>query len=222
MSRNSRSFYDLIEAFETGVALFSSAGSCSIERALDTLLAREFIEVAGVEAGDRGRKVYRVTDAGRAEFRAWMTGEPAGPDLETAALSRLSFLGLPAPAERLPVLHRTVARIGTGLTALPALDEHLDALDIPEKHRDLAAHRRATLDHGIASQRFMLDRFGDHIDRYEPPDHGHRTTRCPAETVACRSRTAKASGHAPQVLRVCMASVSLRARSWSRPLAWSR
>ncbi|MFI7615149.1 hypothetical protein ACIBP6_28350 [Nonomuraea terrae] len=51
MSRNSRSFYDLIGAFETGVMLFSSAGSCNIERAPDTLLAREFIEIADVEAG---------------------------------------------------------------------------------------------------------------------------------------------------------------------------
>ncbi|PZG22276.1 PadR family transcriptional regulator [Nonomuraea aridisoli] len=165
-----QSFYDLIKAFEAGVALFYSASSGSIKRALDTLLTREFIEVASVEAGRRGRKVYRVTEAGCAEFRAWMTGEPAGPDLETAALSRLYFLGLLEPGERVPVLRRIVARIETDLAALSALDKHLDTLEIPEEHRDLAAHQRATLDYGIASQRFMLDWFRDHLDRYESPD----------------------------------------------------
>ncbi|MEU4324752.1 PadR family transcriptional regulator [Nonomuraea dietziae] len=166
-----QTFYDLIKGFEAGVALFYSASSGSIKRALDSLLARGLIEVASIEAGGRGRKVYRLTDAGRQEFRAWMTGELTGPDLETAALSRLYFLGLLEPAERLPVLRRITARIETDLAALSALDEHLDTLDVAEEHRDLVTHQRATLDYGIASYRFTLDWFRDHIDRYETPDH---------------------------------------------------
>jgi DNA-binding PadR family transcriptional regulator len=166
-----QSFYDLIKGFESGVALFYSASSGSIKRALDSLLARGCIEVASVEAGGRGRKVYRVTDAGREEFRAWMTEELSGPDLETAALSRLYFLGLLEPAERVPVLRRITARIETDLAALSALDKHLDTLEVHEKHRDLVTHQRAALDYGIASHRFMLDWFRDHTDRHEPPNH---------------------------------------------------
>jgi hypothetical protein len=115
--------------------------------------------------------VYRVTDAGREEFRAWMTEELSGPDLETAALSRLYFLGLLEPAERVPVLRRITARIETDLAALSALDKHLDTLEVHEKHRDLVTHQRAALDYGIASHRFMLDWFRDHTDRHEPPNH---------------------------------------------------
>jgi DNA-binding PadR family transcriptional regulator len=161
-----QSFYDLIKGFEAGVALFYSASSGSIKRALDTLLERGLIEVASVEAGRRGRKVYRVTDAGREEFHAWMTGEVTGPDPETAALSRLFFLGLLEPAERVPVLRRITARIETEMATLSALDKRLDALDVPEEHRDIATHQRAALDYGIASHRFMLDWFQGHIDRY--------------------------------------------------------
>jgi len=166
-----QSLYDLVKGFEAGVALFYSASSGSIKRALDTLLARELIDVDSIEAGGRGRKVYRVTDAGREEFRAWMTGDPAGSDLETAALSRLYFLGLLEPDERAPVLRRVTARIESDLAALLALDSNLDAADFPEEHRDLVTHQRATLDYGIASHRFMLDWFRDHIDRHEPPTH---------------------------------------------------
>ncbi|MFD3685373.1 PadR family transcriptional regulator [Nocardiopsis sp. NPDC058631] len=165
-----QSLYDLIKGFEAGVALFYSASSGSIKRALDTLLARELIDVDSVEAGGRGRKVYRVTDAGREEFRAWMTGDPAGSDLETAALSRLYFLGLLEPDERVPVLRRVTARIESDLAAFLRLDSNLDAVDFPEERRDLVTHQRATLDYGIASHRFMLDWFRDHIDRHEPPD----------------------------------------------------
>ena len=165
-----QSYYDLIRGFEARVALFYSASSGSIKRALDTLIARGSIEVASVEAGGRGRTVYRVTDAGREEFRAWMTAEPTGPDLETAALARLYFLGLLEPAERVPVLRRITARIEAELAGFSALDRHLDTLDVPEEHRDLVTHQRATLDYGIAAHRFMLDWFRGHIDRHDPSD----------------------------------------------------
>ncbi|XKK38118.1 PadR family transcriptional regulator [Nocardiopsis sp. ARC36] len=165
-----QSFYDLIKGFEAGVALFYSASSGSIRRALDSLLARGAIEVASVEPGGRGRKVYRVTGAGREEFRAWMTGDPSGSDLETAALSRLFFLGLLEPDERAPVLRRITARIETDLAALSDLDRSLDATDVAEEHRDIVAHQRAALDYGIASQRFMLDWFRARADRQERSD----------------------------------------------------
>ncbi|RNL86947.1 PadR family transcriptional regulator [Halostreptopolyspora alba] len=162
-----QSLYDLVKGFEAGVGLFYSASSGSIKRALDTLLARGAIEVASVESGGRGRKVYRPTEAGREEFRAWMTGETTGLDLETAALSRLYFLGLLEPAERAPVLRRLVARIETDLAALSDLDRHLDTVDVAEEHRDIAAHQRATLDYGIASHRFMRDWFRSLLDQHE-------------------------------------------------------
>lgn len=162
-----QSFYDLIKGFEKGVALFYSASSGSIKRALDTLLARGSIEVASVEPGGRGRKVYRVTEAGRAEWHTWMTQEPAGSDLETAALSRLYFLGLLEPDERGPVLHRVTKRAEAALAALTELDADLDTADFPEEYRDVFVHQRATLDYGIAAQRFMLDWFREHLDRHE-------------------------------------------------------
>lgn len=165
-----QSLYDLVKNFEAGVALFYSASSGSIKRALDILLAQGHIEVASVESGGRGRKTYRVTDSGREEFRAWMTAEPAGPDLETAALSRLFFLGLLEPGERVPVLRRITARIETDLARLTALDQRLDTLDIPAEHRDVAAYQRATLAYGLASHRFVLDWFRDQIARHESPE----------------------------------------------------
>ncbi|MEO3790838.1 PadR family transcriptional regulator [Nonomuraea sp. B10E15] len=169
------SFYDLIKGFEAGVALFYSASSGSIKRALGTLLERGFIEVASIETGGRGRKVYRLTDAGREEFRTWMMGEPAGPDLETAALSRLYFLGLLDPAERVPVLRRITARIETDLAALSALGRHIAAVDVREEQRDIAVYQKATLEYGIASHRFTLDWFTSVAMSAPDAMHRHRT-----------------------------------------------
>ncbi|APU16864.1 MULTISPECIES: PadR family transcriptional regulator [Actinoalloteichus] len=162
-----QSLYDLIKAFEAGVALLYSASSGSIKRALDSLLERGLIEVASVEPVGRGRKVYRVTEAGRREFHTWMTSELSGSDLEGAALSRLYFLGLLDQPERAPVLHRIETRIVADLAKLSELDERVNAADVPEELREVATYQRATLDYGLASLRFMLGRFRDHIDRDE-------------------------------------------------------
>ena len=75
-----------------------------------------------------------------------MTGGLGGSNLESAALSRLYFLGPVDPSERGP-------------------DEHLDTVDVPEGLADVAAHQRATLDYGIASLRFALERFRAYADR---------------------------------------------------------
>ncbi|MBR8742373.1 PadR family transcriptional regulator [Nocardiopsis sp. MG754419] len=166
-----QSLYDLIKSFEAGVSLFYSASSGSIKRALDGLLARGHIEVASVEAGARGRKVYRVTDAGHEEFRSWMLGEPTGPDTEVSALSRLYFLGLIEPDERAPVLRRITERFEADLARLTELDRRIDARDIPEEYHDILEHQRATLAYGIAAQRFAIDWFRAHTERLAPPDH---------------------------------------------------
>ncbi|USQ79240.1 PadR family transcriptional regulator [Ornithinimicrobium faecis] len=153
-----QSLYDLIKSFEAGVSLFYSASSGSIKRALDNLLASGSIEVASTEPGARGRKVYRVTDSGRGEFHAWMTG-PLSGNLETAALSRLYFLGLLEAPERPPVLERMREATEAQLGQLTRLRDHISTLEIPDELRDVAESQAATLDYGIHSHQASLDWF---------------------------------------------------------------
>lgn len=162
-----QSYYGLVKGFEAGVALFYSASSGSIKRALDNLLAKGLIEVESAETRGRGKKIYGVTEAGRDEFRTWMTGELGGSDLEMTVLSRLYFLGLLDPSERVPLLRRIEARIEADLVRFSQLDKQLDTVDIPEGLNDVAVHQRATLDYGIASLRFTLDWFADYAERQE-------------------------------------------------------
>ena len=157
-----QSLYDLIKAFEAGVSLFYSASSGSIKRALNGLLADDHIEVASAD-GARGRKVYRVTDSGRAAFHAWMTGEPTG-DVETAALSRLHFLGLLPAEDRAPVLRRLSERIESGLSELERLAERVAEAEIPEHQRDLATYQIATLEYGLGAYRHAATFFRNLLD----------------------------------------------------------
>ncbi|MEU2199199.1 PadR family transcriptional regulator [Isoptericola sp. NPDC019482] len=153
------SLYDLVKHFEASVSLFYSASSGSIRRALETLLTGGLIEVAEVAPGARGRKTYRVTDAGSADFRAWLTGPVTGPDAEAAVLPRLFFLGLLEPDERAAVLPRLTARVEQDVARLEALEEQLSGQGVPDELADVFAYQRATLDYGLASGRFARDWF---------------------------------------------------------------
>lgn len=160
-----QSLYDLIKSFEAAVGLFYSASSGSIKRALDVLLGKGLIEVASIEPGGRGRKVYRCTEAGRKEFHAWMTGELSRADLETEALSRLFFLGLLDPQDRGPVLRRMRERAAADLAQLTALETQLDEMDVPAGFAQVIVYQRATLDYGLASGRHALRWFTELADQ---------------------------------------------------------
>ena len=152
------SLYDLIKAFEAGVSLFYSASSGSIKRALDGLLARGEVEVESVEQGARGRKVYRVTPAGREAFATWMHADLTG-SIETAALSRLFFLGLLDADERGQVLDRIKGAISADLARLHAVRAEVERTEVPPDLADVALYQRAVLDYGLATFGFALDWF---------------------------------------------------------------
>lgn len=143
------SLYDLIKAFEAGVSLFYGASSGSIKRALDGLLTDGFVTVVA-EPGPRGRKEYSITAAGRAAFVEWMTGEIKG-DLETAALSRLYFLGFLTTEDRATVLAEITRRLDSDLDKLRALHAQVTSTDVPEELREVARYQLATLDYGLSS-----------------------------------------------------------------------
>lgn len=160
-----QSLYDLVKNFEAGVALVYSASTGSIKRALDTLLAKGMIEVASVDPGGRGKKIYRTTAAGSAEFETWMTGDISGPDLEVAALPRMFFLGLIDSTRRESVLRRIQARAAADLAQLEAVERRFDTIDVPVEYREVAAYQRATLAYGIASGRHAVAWFEEFAGR---------------------------------------------------------
>lgn len=151
------SLYDLVRAFEAGVALFYSASSGSIKRSLDDMLTRALVEADPVRPGTRGRKVYRVTPAGRQAFRDWMFAAPTESDVDRAILSRLYFLGLLDPSEREDVLVHIRRRLEAELSRLEEIGRRVDDTRIPEEMTDVARYQRATLDYGLASCQHALD-----------------------------------------------------------------
>lgn len=155
-----QTLYSLNKHFEQGISLFYRASYGSLQSALKSLLAKEYVTfVEGIEGG-RNKKTYSITEAGRDAFDAWMRAPLAGRDLEVAALSKLFFLGLvDEDATRVDVLDDVVAAIRRELETIEGFSAEVDALDVPGEYRRVFRYRRATLDYGLMAHRAGLEWF---------------------------------------------------------------
>ncbi len=105
----------------------------------------------------RGKKVYRITDAGRQLFAELLTDASATDDARSFSL-RLAFARHLAPQARLSLLERRrallVQRLGETESARPDLDPY--ARSVVQHTADGVAHDISWLDSLIASERAAL------------------------------------------------------------------
>jgi DNA-binding PadR family transcriptional regulator len=83
--------YDLLRHFEKSMANVWPATQSQLYGELNKLADAALIEVSDI--GPRGRKEYRITEAGRQELRRWITETGDDPPVRSAGLLRVFLLG---------------------------------------------------------------------------------------------------------------------------------
>lgn len=133
--------YDLLRIFEISLANVWPARQSQLYGELGKLTEAGLIEVA--EEGPRGRKEYRVTEAGREEIHRWVVDVPINRNRRDDALLRVFFLGLVEPEEAEGYLRRHMEGVGEELDGLAALEEKVDW-----DQDDLSVYGRLVLEYG--------------------------------------------------------------------------
>lgn len=86
--------YDLKKIFDTSIRHFWPADQSQIYRTLTHLTEEGFAEMEKVPQEDRpDRKVYSITDAGRAELTKWLAEPPQLGSPRSASLIQVFFAG---------------------------------------------------------------------------------------------------------------------------------
>ncbi len=166
-----QTIYDLNKQFESSVSLFYSASLGALRSALLGLLSRGHVEFDEIVERGRAKKVYRITPEGREAFAAWMRGPISGSNLETAALSKLFFLGsIPEAAERRAILADIADRAAEQLSVLEATEASASSVPYPPEFAQVAHYRLRTLAYGLGSTRFALEFFAGLRDAELVPD----------------------------------------------------
>jgi PadR family transcriptional regulator AphA len=86
--------YDLKKIFDTSIRHFWPADQSQIYRTLARLTGQGFVEMEKVPQEERpDRKVYHITDSGRAELLKWLSGPPPLEGPRSAPLIQVFFAG---------------------------------------------------------------------------------------------------------------------------------
>jgi DNA-binding PadR family transcriptional regulator len=151
--------YDLkTEQFDDSVAHFWPADQAQIYRTLDKLTGQGLVEAHVEIQQDRpNRKIYHITEAGRAELESWLHTFQPVPVHREPFLIQLFF------AQELP--NETILRLlQQQVEAHEAKLEQYRQIDIPRpddvrsvKGKRTVGLRQLTLDLGIRSEELTLD-----------------------------------------------------------------
>ena len=144
--------YQLNQAFKSGIALIYSASYGSILSAIKKLLALNEITFIEMVENGRNKKIYHITEAGRAHFYQWMQADIDGNKLETMALCKVFFLGLiVSDDEKKRILDSIITSIVKMEESLNQLSQYLSQLQLTDEEKTLHGYQFETLDYGIRS-----------------------------------------------------------------------
>ena len=121
--------YDLKAIFDLSVQHFWPADQSQIYRTLSRLAECGWAEREVVEQEDHpDRKVYHISEAGRAALHDWLTTPLAMKGHRSAALIQVFFAGQLADEEILDIFRRAAVQCRAGLEHLRQMPEQCDAV----------------------------------------------------------------------------------------------
>jgi PadR family transcriptional regulator, regulatory protein AphA len=149
--------YDLKKVFDASVRHFWPADRSQIYRTLSRLADSGWVEMEKVAQDDHpDRKVYHITEAGRAELRSWIGGPPPMHDPRSAPLVQVFFSGQLSDEEALARFEEYAAIMRAILSQYDRVTEQIDAFQ-----QDVSSPRERffwmlTLENGAANMRANL------------------------------------------------------------------
>jgi DNA-binding PadR family transcriptional regulator len=142
LAREPGSGYDLLRHFEKSMANVWPATQSQLYGELNKLAEAGLIEVSDI--GPRGRKEYRITEAGRAELRRWIADPQNDPPYRSASQLRVFLLGEIPPDQ---AREHMVAMAEDADAEVKRLEELRDSIEWRDD--DGLFFGRAALEHGL-------------------------------------------------------------------------
>lgn len=142
--------YDLLKHFEKSMANVWPATQSQLYGELNKLADAGLIEVSDI--GPRGRKEYRITEAGHAELQRWVANPQDDPPFRSAGLLRVFLLGEIPPDE---ARKHVLAMAEAADAEVKRLEELRDS--IAWAHDDDSFYGYAALEHGLRGYAMEAD-----------------------------------------------------------------
>ncbi len=153
--------YEIKRAFEEGLRHIWDAELSQIYTALQRMEGRGLLKSTRTPgARGTGRRVYKLTSAGRRELEQWLHSDPVLHDERHPFLVQLCLLGeLGDESETLKYFHALKAAMSTRLQAIEAIEDRWRRHDpaYPNVAAPAGFHMQLTLEFGLANARAAIE-----------------------------------------------------------------
>jgi DNA-binding PadR family transcriptional regulator len=158
LSSNPHTGYDLKKAFDQSVRHFWPANQSQIYRTLAELDEQGLVEKEVIPRQDRlDMKLYRITEAGRAELQRWLATPLPAQDYREAVLIQVYFGGKLADEELIRLLNREIQSLEERLATYEAIYASNRALIHTVEDQRAFVLMVSTLEYGILSNRAAVN-----------------------------------------------------------------
>ena len=154
--------YELQQFIRQNLSLICSHSAGSVQTALGKLLRAGHITASETTQGKRRKKIFSITEGGRAAFAHWIAQPMQAGKVKNMELSRLFFLGLADPHQRIAAIRDYLRQVEETRSVLLSLRETFQQVrtgPLPpgENWEDILRFQGYTLDYGIAAANFEAD-----------------------------------------------------------------
>jgi PadR family transcriptional regulator AphA len=119
--------YDLKKVFDSSVRHFWAADQSQIYRTLARMTQKGYIEQEIIEQTDRpDRKVYHITESGRAELQSWLRSPLPSEVVRSAEFIQIFFAGQLSDEEILEMFTRFADQMRMGLKMYDRIPQDID------------------------------------------------------------------------------------------------
>jgi DNA-binding PadR family transcriptional regulator len=158
--------YELKRVFDKSIRHFWPADQSQIYKTLVKLAEQGYATIEVVHQEDRpSRKIYHITDEGRAQLMEWVRRTPDAEDFREPFLIQVFFSGLLSDEDAIRMLEIKAAELNGILEHMTALSEQ----DVADDARDAPLRDQffwyLTLDHGLWMIQAAQDWLDDAINR---------------------------------------------------------
>lgn len=153
--------YELQQFIKKNLALICSHSAGSVQTALSKLEREGKVTTNEVAQGKRRKKIFSITNSGRATFSSWVAQPMQADKVKNMELSRLFFAGLAKPEERLAAIRDYLRQMEETRGVLRAIEEQVRRMnpnDLPPgtDWPQVLRFQQYTIQYGIDAAEFEI------------------------------------------------------------------
>lgn len=152
-----RTIYQLKERMNKGLNLMYSNSTGSIQAAVKKLLRCGMIEYTEAVENGKYKKIYSITESGKAHFFEWVNSPSEGYNVKNPELTKIYFMGFADKRHRAENIKKQIEILKQQYLILSEICSQGESTNVPQEGQEIFLFQLATAQYGRDLLKFNID-----------------------------------------------------------------